>query len=237
MGAVPQAADRARVPDLGGQAAIGRPRIGYYGVIDERIDLALITWVAEARPDWNLVMVGPRAKISTEDLPRAANIHWLGMKSYEDLPRYLAGWDVAMMRFALNDSTRHLSPTKTPEYLCGGCPVISTPISDVVQPYGNEGLVHIAAGAEEFVRGIAAVLRADRADLIRRADRFLASQSWDTTWAQTARPVERLRPRPRVPTPARAPTPPAVVAGARAARARLVHPGRCGCSAGERARL
>jgi glycosyltransferase involved in cell wall biosynthesis len=186
---------RGRVSDPADQAPIGRPRIGYYGVIDERIDLPLVAGVAAARPDWNLVMVGPVLKIGDDELPRADNIHWLGLKSYAELPAYLAGWDVAMMPFALNDSTRHISPTKTPEYLSGGRPVISTAINDVVHPYADEGLVHIAADVDAWVEGIETILRADRADLLRRVDRFLGSQSWDATWAQMERLVEQLRPR------------------------------------------
>jgi hypothetical protein len=184
---------REPLPEPADQAPIGRPRIGYYGVIDERIDLALIAHVAAARPDWNLVMVGPVLKVGEDELPRAANIHWLGLKSYDQLPAYLAGWDVAMMPFALNESTRHISPTKTPEYLCGGRPVVTTPIHDVVHPYGDAGLVHVAGDADDFVAGIDTVLRADRNDLVRRADRFLARQSWDATWLQMEQLVDEHR--------------------------------------------
>ena len=174
---------RAEIVEPADQAPIGRPRIGYYGVIDERIDLELLAAVAERRPDWNLVMVGPLAKIAEDELPRNDNIHWLGLKPYDELPAYLAGWDVAIMPFALNESTRYISPTKTPEYLAGGRPVVSTPISDVVRPYGEQSLVHIAADADTFVAAIEEALQCDRADLLRRADAFLAAQSWDATWA------------------------------------------------------
>lgn len=176
------------------QACIARPRIGFYGVIDERIDLALIDQVAAARPDWHLVMLGPLAKIHPEDLPQAANIHWLGMKSYDELPAYLSGWDVAMMPFAINDSTRFISPTKTPEYLAGGVPVVSTPITDVAHPYGDEGLVHIGADAPEFIAAVELALRDDRADLMKHADAFLAAQSWDATWAGMENLIEEFRP-------------------------------------------
>ena len=186
---------RGRTAEPADQAGIGRPRIGYFGVIDERLDLGLLEHVADARPGWRLVMVGPVAKINDADLPRRDNIHWLGLKSYAELPAYLAGWDVAMMPFAINETTRHISPTKTPEYLAGGRPVVSTPIHDVVHPYGDEGLVHIASTAEEFERAIGAALASDRQELLSRADRFLASQSWDATWAQMERLVEERAPR------------------------------------------
>jgi glycosyltransferase involved in cell wall biosynthesis len=175
---------REGLRDPADQADIAHPRIGYFGVIDERVDLDLIRDVAATRPEWHIVMVGPLAKISEEDLPRAANIHWLGMKSYAELPAYLSGWDVAIMPFALNEATRHISPTKTPEYLSGGRPVVSTPIHDVVHPYGDENLVYIAADADSFAEAIERGLAIDREDLMARADVLLGKQSWDATWTQ-----------------------------------------------------
>lgn len=176
------------------QAAIARPRVGYYGVIDERIDLDLIADVATARPEIQFVMVGPLAKIREADVPITANLHWLGMKTYDELPSYLAGWDAAMMPFALNDSTRFISPTKTPEYLAGGKPVVSTPITDVVHPYADEGLVRIASTSAQFATAIDEALRDDRRDLQQRAGRFLANQSWDATWEGMERLVEEFLP-------------------------------------------
>ena len=126
------------------QLAIKGPILGYYGVIDERIDLKLIANVAAARPDWSLVLVGPLAKLDPADLPRAPNIHYLGRKDYAELPAYVSGWDVALMPFALNEATRFISPTKTPEYLAAGRPVVSTPITDVVRHYGDMDGVVIA---------------------------------------------------------------------------------------------
>ena len=137
-------ARRAGDPEPADQAAIPHPRLGFFGVIDERMDIDLVAGVADLRPDWHFVMIGPVVKIDPATLPRRANIHWLGGKSYEDLPRYLAGWDVGFMPFALNESTRFISPTKTPEFLAAGVPVVSTPITDVVRPYGEKGLVEIA---------------------------------------------------------------------------------------------
>ena len=121
-------------------------------MIDERLDLALIGSLARAHPDWSVMMVGPVVKISPEDLPRAPNLHWLGQRSYDQLPAYLSGWDVALMPFALNESTRFISPTKTPEYLAGGVQVVSTAIRDVVRRYGELAAVQIADGPDDFVR-------------------------------------------------------------------------------------
>jgi UDP-galactopyranose mutase len=165
------------------QQAIPHPRIGYFGVIDERLDIDLLGEIAARRPEWHLVLVGPVVKIDAATLPTAPNIHYLGPKSYADLPDYLAGWDVAMMPFARNAATRYISPTKTPEYLAGGRPVASTSIHDVVTPYGDAGLVHIGDTPEEFESAIARALEEDAELLARRADAFLADQSWDRTWA------------------------------------------------------
>src|SRR5690349_5852830 len=142
---------RARQFEPGDQEDLPKPRLGFYGVIDERFDTELLARAAEMRPDWSFVMVGPVVKISEEDLPKRPNIHYLGSKTYAQLPAYLSGWDVALMPFAMNESTQFISPTKTPEYLAGGKPVVSTPIKDVVRHYGQLEGVKIAATPEEFV--------------------------------------------------------------------------------------
>ncbi|RYY16780.1 MAG: glycosyltransferase family 1 protein, partial [Chitinophagaceae bacterium] len=118
------------------------PRLGFYGVLDERFDIELLRDMATMRPDCHFIMIGPVVKIEPETLPRANNIHYLGGRSYQELPDHLAAWDLALIPFAINESTRFISPTKTPEYLAGARPVISTPISDVVTPYGDEQLVY-----------------------------------------------------------------------------------------------
>jgi UDP-galactopyranose mutase len=167
------------------QAPLPRPRLGFYGVIDERLDLELIDAVAATRPDWQLVMVGPVVKIDPAVLPKRTNIHWLGPKLYEELPLYLAGWDVALLPFARNESTRFISPTKTPEYLAAGRPVVSTPITDVVRSYGEAGVARIAATPDEFVLQCEAALRdAERPGWLARVERALGQVSWDSTYAR-----------------------------------------------------
>jgi UDP-galactopyranose mutase len=163
------------------QRSIPRPRIGFCGVIDERTDIELLSRIAEIRPDWQFIMLGPVVKIDEADLPRHENIHYLGRKQYGDLPSYIGGWDVAMMPFAMNDSTRFISPTKTPEYLAAGRPVVSTPIRDVVRPYGDKGLVDIAATPEEFVAAIEKAMAEDPAFRQQKAGEFLSTISWDKT--------------------------------------------------------
>jgi UDP-galactopyranose mutase len=154
---------RAREPQAepADQAAIAHPRLGFHGVIDERLDIELVGELAAKRPDWHIVMLGPVVKIDPATLPQAANIHWLGSKSYDDLPAYLSGWDVAIMPFARNEATRFISPTKTPEYLAGGLPVVSTSIRDVVRTYGEAGLAEIADTATEFESAVVSVLASD----------------------------------------------------------------------------
>jgi UDP-galactopyranose mutase len=175
------------------QKDLPRPRLGYAGVIDERIDLGLIREVAERRPDWQIVMIGPVVKIDPATLPRLENIHWLGMKDYSELPRYFAGWDVAMMPFAMNDSTRFISPTKTPEYLAAGLPVVSTPVRDVVRQYGDIGLVRIATGAGEFLAQAEQAMTFGMTMKWReRADAFLSTLSWDTTWESMNSLIEEV---------------------------------------------
>jgi UDP-galactopyranose mutase len=166
------------------QAAIAHPRIGYAGVIDERFDIDLVRSVAEARPEWQFVLIGPVVKIDPASLPRLPNIHYLGAKTYGELPSYLAGWNVAILPFARNDATRFISPTKTPEYLAAGRRVVSTSIRDVVRTYGEQGLAFIADEADECIAAIEQSLagEADRAQWLARVDEFLARLSWDQTF-------------------------------------------------------
>ncbi len=178
------AAARGGVAEPADQACIPGQKLGFYGVIDERIDLALIDAVAAAKPDRQIVMIGPVAKIDPAALPRRANIHWLGSRRYDELPAYLSGWSAALMPFAINDATRFISPTKTPEYLAAGRPVVSTPVTDVIRHYGTVAGVAIAADAAAFVAACDAALSLPPAGAWRdEADRLLAETSWDRTFA------------------------------------------------------
>jgi UDP-galactopyranose mutase len=177
---------RNRLPDPPDQTAIPHPRLGFFGVIDERLDRDLVAAVARQRPDWQLILVGPVVKIDPESLPRAPNIHYLGGKKYDDLPRYIANWDAAMMPFARNEATRFISPTKTPEYLAAGRPLVSTPIVDVVRGWGHLEAVRIAATPAQFVsEGAIALSLSDRAPgWLQAADSELEQISWDRTWGR-----------------------------------------------------
>ncbi len=182
---------RQAIVDPVDQAHIPHPRLGFYGVIDERMDIDLLKGVAIARPDWQLVLIGPIVKIDPARLPQFPNIHYLGGKSYSELPHYLAGWEVALLPFARNESTRFISPTKTPEYLAAGKPVVSTSIRDVVRPYGDLKLVQIADTVPEFVAAVEVALQIQQdSGWLDRVNAFLAQTSWDKTWATMSHLIE-----------------------------------------------
>ncbi len=185
-------AARKPTADPADQAAIAHPRIGFFGVLDERLDIELLRGIAEARPEWHFVLIGPVVKIRQEDLPQAANMHYVGPKQYAELPQYVANWDVAMLPFARNASTRFISPTKTPEYLAAGKPVVSTPIRDVVKPYGERGLVRIAATPAEFIAAVEASLQPAESRWLAKVDEYLGSTSWDKTFAEMCAAIDAV---------------------------------------------
>ncbi|MBX9652853.1 FAD-dependent oxidoreductase [bacterium] len=161
-----------------------RPTLGYFGVIDERIDYPLLAGIADARPHWQIVMVGPVVKVDESALPHRDNIHYLGQKPYEKLPFYLADWDVCLLPFARNDATRHISPTKTLEYMAAGKLIVGTPIPDVAEIYAD--VVHIADNVDAFVKACESCLDNDEenAQRIRRANEVIRRTSWDRTVQQ-----------------------------------------------------
>ena len=161
-----------------------RPRLGFFGVVDERLNLDLVAGIADARPSWEIVMVGPVVKIDPATLPKRSNIRWLGMQSYDMLPYLQAQWDVCILPFALNEATRFISPTKTLEYLAGEKPVVSTPILDVVSLYGE--VVRIAGDANGFVEAAEQALAETAQDVAarrRRASQLIDACTWDGTAA------------------------------------------------------
>lgn len=182
---------RVPQPDPLDQAAVPHPRIGFYGVLDERLDRELLDHVAALRPSYQFVLIGPLAKIHESDLPIRSNLHYLKQKDYQELPRYLSNWDVAMLPFARNASTQFISPTKTPEYLAGGKPVVSTPIRDVVKPYGELNLVKIAATPTEFAEAIDLLLACSDPEWLNRVDKQLSAMSWDRTFEGISKEIER----------------------------------------------
>jgi glycosyltransferase involved in cell wall biosynthesis len=170
------------------QAGIAEPRLGYFGVIDERMDLALVARLADADPAWSIVMVGPVVKIDPATLPRRPNLHWLGQQPYELLPRLIEGWEAGLLPFALNESTRFISPTKTLEYMAAGKPAISTAIQDVETLYGD--VVRVAASHDEFIDACAEVLAETAAQRRKTMLAMLAAVS-RSSWDGTAEVIRR----------------------------------------------
>jgi glycosyltransferase involved in cell wall biosynthesis len=174
-------------PEPSDQADIPHPRIGWFGVVDERMDLDLVAQLADLRPDWQFIIVGPVVKVDPASLPQRHNLHWLGQKDYRELPAYLAGWDAGYFPAAMNEATRFISPTKTPEFLSAGLPLVSTPVRDVVRPYGDLGLVDIASTAEEMAAALASIMARPKDAWLAKVDAFLKDKSWDRTWADMRR--------------------------------------------------
>lgn len=181
---------RGELPDPADQQHLTGPRMGYSGVIDERLDLDLLRELAEQLPDWQFVLLGPVVKIDPATLPQGPNLHYLGMKRYEELPAYFSNWTMAILPFARNEATRYISPTKTPEYLAAGLPVISTSIRDVIRTYGGWDQVLIADSATAIAQAIRQGNQHDQNADRESLDSFLSEQSWDNTWKQMQRILE-----------------------------------------------
>jgi UDP-galactopyranose mutase len=169
------------LPEPADQAALAHPRLGFFGVLDERLDTALLGAVADARPGWQFVLVGPVVKIDPAVLPRRPNLHYLGQRAYADLPAYLAGWDVCLLPFARNEATRFISPTKTLEYMAAERPIVSTSIVDVAEPYA--GVVSLADTPGDFVAACEHALTSPLGDRLQAMRRIVAGTSWDSTVA------------------------------------------------------
>jgi UDP-galactopyranose mutase len=182
------------------QRSLARPRLGFFGVIDERLDRELLA--ALTTGNWQIAMVGPVLKIARESLPRADNLHYFGRRPYRELPDFLAGWDVCLLPFAMNDATRFISPTKTLEYMAARKPIATTPIRDVVDVYSD--LVYVGDGPDGFMTACAAALRESESDRVRRITGMrmaVERTSWDATATameiELERAVWRCRPRQR----------------------------------------
>lgn len=163
-------------------AALPKPRLGFFGVIDERLDIELIAAIADTHPDWQLVLVGPVVKINAESLPQRPNICYMGQQPYALLPAFLASWDVCLMPFAMNEATRFISPTKSLEYMAAELPVVSTAVIDVVAQHAD--VVMIAESATDFIQCCERALALSpegRRQQIRQMRAKLRRTSWDAT--------------------------------------------------------
>ena len=181
-----QAQNGEPIPD--DLAAIPSPRVGWFGVVDERVDYDLLREAAARRPDLSFVIVGPAVKVDPKDFPQAPNLHWLGGRDYKDLPAYCRGYDVCMMCFALNEATEFINPTKALEYLATGRPVISTAVKDVVRQYGDT--VVIAHDVDEFLTAIDGALAGGQAEMVARGLEKARGASWENTVGEMQRIID-----------------------------------------------
>ncbi|HEY0748099.1 MAG TPA: FAD-dependent oxidoreductase [Steroidobacteraceae bacterium] len=185
---------RARDPKLEhpDQVGIAYPKLGFFGVIDERVDVALLSALADAHPEWQIIIVGPVVKIDRNTLPKRENIHYMGQRSYAELPQFLAGWDLCLLPFALNEATRYISPTKTLEYMAADKMIVSTPVTDVAETFG--GIIECATG-EEFIRACERALAlpaAERDNRIAAMRAAVEKTSWDSTALQMHEIIQGL---------------------------------------------
>lgn len=173
--------------------SLARPRLGFYGVIDERFDAELVERMADAHPEWQIVLVGPVAKVDPATLPSRHNIHYMGFQSYSVLPQFLAAWDVCLMPFRLNEATRFISPTKSLEYMAAELPIVSTPIKDVVDLHGD--VVDIAGSPDDYLAACERVLNMQETEMqqkIRLMRERLAHTSWNATAEQMRALLKQL---------------------------------------------
>jgi UDP-galactopyranose mutase len=184
------------LPEPEDQVCLPCPRLGFFGVIDERLDRPLLAHLAASHPEWHVIMIGPVVKVDPATLPQAPNLHYLGQRSYAALPAYLAGWDVCLLPFARNAATRFISPTKTLEYMAAERPIVSTPIPDVQEPYGD--IVSLGDTPEAFVEACERALVSSQEERARQGEKMravLKNTSWDATAAAMRRLIQEARQR------------------------------------------
>jgi glycosyltransferase involved in cell wall biosynthesis len=163
-------------------AHLRAPILGYFGVVDERMDYELIAKLADAERDWDIVMVGPTAKIDERDLPRRTNLHWLGGREYSQLPAYAKAFDVCLMPFALNEATEYINPTKALEYMATATPIVSTPVPDVVSNFASA--LHIAHSHDEFIALCRAAIKEPDKTLIKSGLHLAQENTWEAIVAK-----------------------------------------------------
>lgn len=182
----------------------GAPVLGYFGVIDERIDYDLLAALADADSSWHVVMVGPTAKVDPATFPQRANLHWIGSRPYADLPALTKGFSVCLMPFALNAATEYINPTKALEYMAAGRPVISTALDEVKLNFGEVAL--IAAQHDEFIRHCRQEVKKPSRRRVERGLRLAADNTWDANVARMEKHIAAAL----VPTAAPAQSRPAI---------------------------
>ncbi len=165
-----------------------KPRLGYFGVVDERMDYELIAKLADANPEWSIAMIGPVMKVDQGSLPKRPNLHWLGQQPYEKLPAFCKGFDVCLMPFALNEATEFINPTKALEYMATGRPIVSSAVPDVVRNFGT--VVKIGRTHEEFIALCREAIERPESRPIERGLKMATENSWERIVGELERHVE-----------------------------------------------
>jgi glycosyltransferase involved in cell wall biosynthesis len=155
----------------------GRKVLGYFGVVDERMDYELIARLADANREWSVVMIGPTMKVDESTLPKRPNLHWLGQRSYQQLPAYCKGFDVCLMPFALNESTEFINPTKALEYMATGRMIVSTGVPDVIRNFGL--VIKIAKEHDEFIKLCREAVERSEPEAIKRGSQMARENTWE----------------------------------------------------------
>lgn len=172
---------------------IPAPRIGYVGFVDARFDTSLYTRLAQARPDWNFVIVGPlmEKQVNLAQLKRLPNVHFLGPRTRGELPSYLKGFDVCTIPYICNKLAESIFPLKLFEYLAAGRPVVSTGLPELA---GYVNSLHVTHTPEEFENAIEKSLT-DPLPAV--SESFLSQNSWeakaDSLWATIQRAIALKR--------------------------------------------
>lgn len=165
-------------------AGLKKPVLGYFGVVDERLDYELIARLADANRDWSVAMIGPALKVEDMPLPQRPNLHWLGQQPYADLPAFCKGMDVCLMPFALNEATEYINPTKALEYMATGRMVVSSAVPDVVRNFGE--VVKVANDHDEFIAHCRHAIESPDGKRIQRG----LSMAEDNTWERIVGSLE-----------------------------------------------
>lgn len=174
-----RAADTLIPEDL---SSLPGPRLGYFGVVDERMDYRLLSALATAHPEWSVVVIGPSCKVDPAEFPQHANLHFLGGREYAQLPAYVKGLDVCLMPFALNEATAFINPTKALEYMATARPIVSTAVEDVVLQFAD--VVSISNSHDEFIANCERAVAAPDPERINTGLQRAAGNSWDAIVAR-----------------------------------------------------
>jgi glycosyltransferase involved in cell wall biosynthesis len=162
--------------------------LGYFGVVDERLDYELIARLADADPAWNVCVIGPACKVDPADFPQRPNLCWMGGREYSQLPAYAKAFDVCLMPFALNEATEYINPTKALEYMATGTPIVSSAVPDVVSNFSE--VVAVADSHDEFIAACRRALEAPNTERLQQGLQMAAANTWEAIVAKMEKHIE-----------------------------------------------